>query len=145
MFELTPFDRRRKNAALYNPFREFEEMEKRFFGETQPMEFKTDIKDKGDAYLLEAELPGVKKEDINVSIEDHYLTISAERRSEKEENDKEGGWIRCERSYGSFSRSFDISSVDASNITAEYTDGVLKLNLPKQAETQPPIRRLEIK
>lgn len=61
MFELTPFDRRRKNAALYNPFYELEEMEKRFFGEMQPMEFKTDIKDNGDAYLLEAELPGVKK------------------------------------------------------------------------------------
>lgn len=145
MFELTPFDRRRKNAALYNPFHDFEEMEKRFFGEMSPMDFKTDIKDNGDAYVLEAELPGVKKEDINVSIEDRYLTISAERRSEKEENDKKGNWIRCERSYGSFSRSFDISSVDAAHITAEYTDGVLKLQLPKQSETEPAARRLEIK
>lgn len=145
MFELTPFGRQHRNAALYNPFRDFDAMEKQFFDNARDMDFKTDIKDNGDSYLLEAELPGMKKEDINVSIEDSYLTISAERRSENEEKEEKENWIRCERSYGSFSRSFDVSSVDTAHISAEYTDGVLKLTLPKLAEQKPAVRRLEIR
>lgn len=145
MFELTPFERRFHNLASYNPFRELEEIQRNFFKDTSLGEFKIDIKDNGSSYLLEADLPGIKKEDIRVDINDNYLTISAERHSEFEEKDKEGNYLRCERSYGSFSRNVDISAVNASEISAEYVDGVLKLTMPKKENTLPSARRLEIK
>ena len=77
MVELTPFERRRRHMEPFNPFRELEEMEKSFFRDNSIAEFKTDIKDTGTAYLLEADLPGFRKEDIHVDIDDGYLTISA--------------------------------------------------------------------
>ena len=84
-------------------------------------------------------------EDINIDIDNNYLTISAERKYENTEKDKKGSVIRSERSYGSFSRSFDISGVVTDKIEAEYENGVLKLTLPKKEETVPKARRLEIK
>ena len=77
-------------------------------------------------------------------MEDGYLTIRAERHSEAEEKDKKGNYIRCERSYGSFSRSFDLTGINADQIKASYADGVLKLNLPKLEAQKPEVRRLEI-
>ncbi len=144
MFELTPFERRRRHMEPFNPFRELEEMEKSFFRDNSIAEFKTDIKDTGTAYLLEADLPGFRKEDIHVDIDDGYLTISAERHSEAEEKDHKGNFVRCERSYGSFSRSFDVSNVKTEEITASYQDGVLKLNMPKKEASAPTSRRLNI-
>lgn len=144
MFELTPFGRRVNGVRTYNPFRELEEMQKAFFGGSHIGEFKTDIKDNGDSYLLEADLPGFKKEDIHVDMDGNYMTITAERHSDAEEKDKEGNYIRCERSYGSFTRSFDISEVKAEGITAEYKDGVLRLTMPKKEAAIPTSRRLEI-
>ena len=107
-------------------------------------EFKTDIKDTGKEYELEADLPGFKKEDINIELDDNYLTIQAERKYENDEKDKKGNYVRRERSYGSFSRSFDVSGIDVSAIKASYQDGVLKLILPKKEEAVPATRRLEI-
>lgn len=78
MFELTPYERRHQRA-LFNPFRDMENFEKNFWGDMAATDFKTDIKDNGKEYVLEAELPGFKKEDIHVDIEDGYMTISAER------------------------------------------------------------------
>lgn len=141
MFELMPFTRNH-GVDLYHPFRDLEEMERNFFNTSGAAAFKTDIRDTGDAYLLEADLPGMKKEDIHIDIDGDRLSISAERNAVKEE--KEDGYIRCERSYGSFSRSFDISGIRAGEITAAYEDGVLKLTLPKQTKTVPASRRLEI-
>lgn len=131
--------------AAYNPFRELEDLERSFWGSNPLGEFKTDIKDNGDSYLLEAELPGFNKDDIHVDIDGGYLTISAERHSENEEKDKKGNYIKCERSYGSFSRSFDVSNVKTEEIAAEYKDGVLKLTMPKKEGTLPSSRRLEIR
>ena len=76
MFELTPYERRHQRA-LFNPFRDMENFEKNFWGDMAATDFKTDIKDNGKEYVLEAELPGFKKEDIHVDIEDGYMTISA--------------------------------------------------------------------
>ena len=101
MFELTPFVKR-NNAAVYDPFRLFDEMERNFFKGTSIGEFRADIRDTGDAYELEADLPGVKKEDIQVELDNNYLTISAERHAEKDEKDKKGNYVRRERSYGSY-------------------------------------------
>ena len=139
MFGLTPYER--KNSAMtYDPFKAFENFEREFFKTNGLAEFKTDIKE----YELEADLPGFKKEDINIELDDTYLTIQAERKSETEEKDKTGSYVRRERSCGSFSRSFDVSGIDVSAIKASYQDGVLKLVLPKKEEIAPAARRLEI-
>ncbi len=152
MFELRPFDHRDNRLHVYDPFREMEEMERAFFG--RPFggersfgalaEFKTDIQDTGDSYLLEADLPGFKKEDIHIDLDGETMTISAERHSKHEEKDGQGGYLRCERSYGSYQRSFDISGIEESGMKAEYTDGVLKLTLPKKQQTVSSARRIEI-
>ena len=154
MFELRPFEHRPARAMRpYDPFREMEELERAIFG-GRPYagerdfggltEFKTDIQDKGESYLLEADLPGFKKEDIHIDLDGDTMTISAERHSEHEEKDKEGNYLRCERSYGSYRRSFDISGIEESGLSAEYTDGVLKLTMPKKQQTVPTARRIEI-
>lgn len=150
MFELRPYTRR-NNVSYYNPFREMEEFEKKFFsdpfftsGSDSLTEFKTDIKDNGDSYLLEADLPGFAKEDIKLDIDGDCLTISAERHSEHEEKDKKGKYVRCERSYGSYSRSFDVSGINTDEIKAKYDNGVLKLTMPKKETVLPASRRLEI-
>lgn len=147
MFAIRPYDRRNDRVTNYDPFRAMEEMEKAlwnnsFFGNSG--EIRTDIQDKGDSFLLEADLPGFKKEDIHVDLDDDTMTIRAERRSEHEEKDKQGNYLRCERSYGSYTRSFDVSGIQADAIRAQYTDGVLRLTLPKKVETAPAARRLEI-
>ena len=145
MFELTPFVRKNHPAQAYNPFRDLDEFERSFFGRNDVAEFKTDITENEKEYVLEAELPGFKKEDIKVDIDNNYLTVSAERKNSYDEKDKKGNVIRRERSYGSFSRSFDITGVKTDDITAEYSDGILKLTLPKKEEIIPKTRRLEIK
>lgn len=117
----------------YNPFRDFEDINRAFFGDNSLAEFKTDIRDVGDGFVLEADLPGFKKEDINLSLNGDTLTIKAERHSDFEDQDKKSGYLRCERSYGSYSRSFDVTGVDVSQISASYNDGVLRIHLPKQA------------
>ena len=136
MFELTPFVRR--NTPFFRGF------EDDFFNTESIKPFKTDIKDLGDNVRLEADLPGVKKEDIKIDIENKYLTISAERKSEKEDKDEEGNFIRRERSYGSFSRSFDISGIESEKISAKYEDGVLILTMPKKEKELPEKRTLTI-
>lgn len=143
MFEMMPFTRSH-GVDLYRPFRDLEEMERSLFSNSGASAFKTDIRDAGDAYVLESDLPGMKKEDIHIDIDGDRLSISAERSASREEKDENGGYIRCERSYGSFSRSFDISGIRADEISAAYEDGVLKLTLPKQTKSVPAARRLEI-
>ena len=107
-------------------------------------EFRTDLKDDGDNYTLEADLPGFDKKDINIEMNGDVLTINAERHSEHEEEDKKKNYIRCERSYGSYSREFDISGVEADGITAKYENGVLTLKMPKKSKTLPETKKLEI-
>lgn len=145
MFDLTPYKfRSNRGISEYNPFRLFDDFERNFFSENMPGEFKTDIQDNGNEYVLEADLPGFNKEDIHLDVENGNLTISACRKSEKDEKDKEGNFVRRERCYGSFSRSFDVSEINTEAIKAKYTDGVLTLTLPKKEETVPASRRLEI-
>lgn len=128
----------------YNPFRDFEDINRAFFGDNSLAEFKTDIRDVGDGFVLEADLPGFKKEDINLSLNGDTLTIKAERHSDFEDQDKKSGYLRCERSYGSYSRSFDVTGVDVSQISASYNDGVLRIHLPKQVSKQPDARTIVI-
>ena len=149
MFGLT---RRNQDMTTFNPWREMEEFEKAlfsnpfgsFFNAPALNQFRTDVTDEGDHYLLETDLPGFEKKDITLDIHDDTLTIRAERKSKVEEKDKKDKVIRMERSYGSYQRSFDISGVDADQIKAKYTDGVLCLTLPKLERSLPQGRRLEI-
>ncbi|MDO4852052.1 MAG: Hsp20/alpha crystallin family protein, partial [Clostridia bacterium] len=106
--------------------------------------FKTDISDQGDSYLIEADLPGFDKKDIRLDLNGDTLTIHAERHSESEQKEHKDKYLRVERSYGTYSRSFDVSLIDAENIKAKYENGVLKLTLPKKQKTEPEKRTLEI-
>ena len=143
MFDLTPFEFGSRAFANYDPFKEMEEMERRFFGQRTPA-FKTDIRETEQAYILEADLPGFSKEDIRAEIKNGYLTILAERKQESETKDEKQNYIRRERSYGSFRRTFDLSGIRVDEITASYTDGVLSLTLPKAEAKKEETRRLEI-
>ena len=140
---LVPYTHR-NSVSTYNPFHDFDELERAFFSDRSLGEFKTDIRDAGDSFVLEADLPGFNKDDIHVDLSGDALTITAERHSDFEQKDKKGRYVRCERSYGSYSRSFDTTGIDTTNIKAAYTDGVLRLTLPKQQEVLPASRRLEI-
>lgn len=99
----------------------------------EPSGFKMDVKETDKAYTVHADLPGVKKEDIHVSIEGNTISISAETRSESEQ--KEGEKIlKRERNYGKVYRSFSLGSdIDEAAANARYNDGVLALTLPKKA------------
>ena len=146
MFELRPYRNSNDHMTAYDPFRDMEALERAFFGNRDFLgavgTFKTDIRDEGDHYLLEADLPGMKKEDIAIDIDGDNLTIRAERKSEHEEKSKD--YVRCERSYGSYARSFDISGIQADGIKAGYNDGVLTLTMPKKAAEVSTTRRLSI-
>ncbi|MFR6023122.1 MAG: Hsp20/alpha crystallin family protein [Oscillospiraceae bacterium] len=136
MFELTPYSTRR---SMMDPFNFFSD----FFGTNNaPMELRTDITDKGDSFVLEADLPGFKKDDIKIDLENDRLTIMAERHSNTETT--KNGYVRRERSFGSFERSFDVSGIDTAGIKANYTDGVLTLTLPKRPELVPDNRSIVI-
>ena len=141
MFGMIPFEGRNDNL-----FDVFDNFERSFFGKSGANlpDFRTDIKDNGDAFVLESELPGFDKEDISLDVKDGILTISAQHDQSREDKDDKGNYIRRERRYGSFKRSFDISGIDESGITAAYNNGVLELTLPKARPVLPESRRIAI-
>ena len=144
MFDMMPYAWNYSQNLLDS----FADFEKNFFGEMNRSfsGFHTDIRDTGDAYVLEAELPGFNKEDINVEARDGVLTISAKHEENQDEKDeKSGQYIRRERRYGSFQRSFSLNGVDPKNIQGQYQDGVLQLTLPKEQPAVPETHRIEIR
>lgn len=142
MLNLTPY-RKHNEATMYNPFRELEDFERSIFAPDTLASFRTDIEDEGDKLVLSADLPGFDKKDIHIDVDNDQLVIHAERHSNYEKQEKKNGYLRCERSYGSYSRSFSLDGIDADKISASYNNGVLTLNLPKQAPAKA-ARRLEI-
>ena len=153
MYTLTPFERR--SMELFDAFHD---LENSFLGSRMPAafgSFKTDIRDDGDRFTLEAELPGFDKEDLKLDIEGSTLTLTAEHTEEKTEGEGEqaqtaeakpqGRYIRRERSYGSYRRSFDLDGIDIEGIEAEYKNGILYVTLPKKQPETPNTRRLDIK
>ncbi|HKS08956.1 MAG TPA: Hsp20/alpha crystallin family protein [Pyrinomonadaceae bacterium] len=101
-----------------------------------------DIYENKDQIVLEAELPGMKQEEFDLSIENNVITLRGERKFEK--TDETDNYHRVERSYGSFTRSFTLpQTVSAEGATAEYSNGVLRVTLPKREETK--ARRIEVK
>jgi HSP20 family protein len=141
-----------------NPFRELEEMEKRLStifgrqnlrrdGEKEAMTMAewsplVDITEDEKEYVIKAEVPEIKKEDIKLTVQDNVLTISGERKSEKEEKGKK--YHRVERTYGSFMRSFTLpEDADGSKVAAEYKEGMLNVRLPKAEKAKP--KSIEVK
>jgi len=132
------------NITRYDPFNELvDDLFKGFFvrpvafeGRAELPRMKVEVAEKNGAYIVTAELPGVKKEDINVTIDGAQLTLAAEVKREKEatENDR---LLHTERSFGKVSRTFTLpQELDEAKVEAKFRDGVLELALPKKAAAQ---------
>ncbi|MFR4067472.1 MAG: Hsp20 family protein [Oscillospiraceae bacterium] len=139
---LVPYARKNHTVSNFNPFHDFDELERAFFSDNALSEFKTDIQEDGDNFVLEADLPASRR---------GHPCRRGRRPSDRhrraafnfEDKDKKNKYVRCERSYGTYARSFDISGIDAKAIKAAYSDGVLRVTLPKQRGPRL-VRRLEI-
>ena len=99
---------------------------------------KTDVRETENAYEVDIDLPGFKKDEISVELKDGYLTVSAAKGLDKDEKDKKGRYIRQERYAGACSRSFYVGDVESKDISAKYEDGILKLTLPKVEKKELP-------
>lgn len=144
--------------SRWDPFKEIEEIEKRLstwlshpatrrdrdkealtVAEWSPL---VDIAEDEKEYIIKAEVPEMRKEDIKISVQDDVLSVSGDRKYEKEETGKK--YHRVERAYGSFMRSFTLpEDADGSKVNAEYKDGVLKIHLPKSEKAKP--KAIEVK
>lgn len=113
-----------------------------FFDTGTPTGFKVDVRDEGTGYLLEAELPGIRKEDVKVTVENGVMTISAATNTENEQ--QTDNYVFRERRTGSMQRAFSLEGINEDGITGEYKDGVLRLTLPKIAEATPARREIAI-
>ncbi len=138
----------------YNPFAELEALAEQFNKvlHSAREEERSDIafvpavntREGDDAYYIEVELPGVKKEDINIDIDENTLTISGERKIKEEH--KEDTFYKVESYYGKFERSFALpEDVDVDKIEAEFKDGVLEIKIPKVVKVENKPKRIEIK
>ena len=146
--------------SRWSPLKELEEMEKRLstiFGKapsTTSSEKKealavaewsplVDITEDEKEYVVKAEIPEMKKEDIKLNVADDVLSITGERKYEKEEKGKK--YHRVERAYGSFMRSFTLpEDADGSKVSAEYKDGLLKVHIPKSEKAKPKTTEVKI-
>jgi len=144
------------NITRWEPFREMENMLRDYtpffgralsrrtdddFGNWRPL---ADITETDKEYLIKAELPEVNKEDVQITLEDGVITISGERKKERER--EQANEIRIESFYGSFSRSFALpDDIDAAAISAESKNGVLKVHVPKVAAPKSEARKIEVK
>ena len=139
MFGMIPFERSDNNI-----FDLFDNFQKQFFRDSNATlpAFRADIRDLDDKFVLDAELPGFNKEDISLDLKEGILTVKAEHKEDQEQ--KQGEYIRRERRAGSFARSFDVSGIDESGISAAYKNGILEVTLPKQAPVVPESRQIAI-
>ena len=98
---------------------------------------KTDVQENESGYTLSIDLPGFKKDEVNVELKDGYLTVSAQKGLDKDETDKQGRYIRRERYAGSCSRSFYVGDLKPEDIRGKFESGVLTLSMPKQSPALP--------
>lgn len=150
MFELIPVNRRKNQIVQRNLF--WPEMDTLFdqlfqgsllSGRSEEQRvMRVDIKDTQDAYVIEAELPGISKENIDIKIQDKLLTLSV-RQDEQSESSKDQYIVR-ERRIRSLERSFDVRAVDTEKITAKFENGLLALHLPKLEPAKPDSRSIKI-
>lgn len=154
--------RQEQQRPVWDPFREMEDLSRRFDqllgsswlssrgdGQRESLSLpewspSVDIAETENAYEIKAQLPGVKKEDVKVNLEQGVLTIQGERRQEKEEKDKK--LHRVESAYGSFMRRFSLpEDVQEDNIDASYRDGMLMITIPKSEQRSPKARQIDVK
>ncbi|WP_312354322.1 Hsp20/alpha crystallin family protein [Aminipila sp.] len=136
MFGLTPFNRNQLQKRDGHDFVDFYNMLDNFFNDSpfnfrNPMgdAFKLDVKDQGNAYLVEAEMPGIKKEEIKLDYQNDYLIIRAE--NNEEINEEKENYLHRERRCSSMQRSLYLKDIDVQKVDARLEDGVLKISLPK--------------
>lgn len=141
MFGMLPFERNDNNV-----FDTFDNFARDFFRKSNAdlPAFRTDIVDDGESFRLEAELPGYDKGEISLELKDSILTITAIHNESTEQHEARSNYVRRERRWGSFQRSFDISGIDQQGITAAYNDGILTLTLPKAKPAVPETQRIAI-
>ncbi|MES2190978.1 MAG: Hsp20/alpha crystallin family protein [Pseudomonadota bacterium] len=109
-----------------------------FDTETPPLHMRIDVDEDSDAYTVKADLPGVKKEDINIRVDGNVVRIDAEMKGEKSTTGHGGKTVHSERYWGDISRTFSVAQdIDEGKTEASYRDGVLTVKLPKKAGTQP--------
>ncbi len=133
MYTLVPF--RRSMSPAFSPLFNDHFMREFFDTATVP-EMRVDVQEKENEYLLEADLPGVKKEDIQLNVQDGVLTIGADVNMEK--TDKKEGYVCSERRSGHVERSFNLDGIDLAGIGADYNNGVLMVTLPKEKKEEKP-------
>jgi HSP20 family protein len=150
MFGLTPY-RRGRSLARRDDMMDVRSIFDDFFSDSfMPMPgffsggnpIKADIRETDKEYIIDAELPGVNKEDIKIDLRDDNLVISVERNEHI--NEERENYIRKERRYGSYSRGFYAENVKHDEVTAKYDKGVLTITLPKSSEVQSKKRRIDI-
>lgn len=107
-----------------------------FISSKKEPKMKCDIYEKGNNYHIEMDIPGFNKNEISVETKNGYLTIIAEKNNEVNNEDKEKKYIRRERTYGKYERSFYLGDLDAENISAKFENGILKITVPKKEEVE---------
>ena len=140
MVGLVPFNRRSRDLATKTGLEDFYNVLDDFFSSDWPMKrtlaydtFKVDVQDSGNEYIIEAEMPGLSKEDIKLGLDDGKLTISVTKNESTEEKDK--NYIHRERRSVSMSRTIHLADADASGIKAKLSDGLLKITVPKEEKS----------
>ena len=119
---------------FYND-RDLKKAEKKLYGRKGDRMMKTDIREKADGYELLVDLPGFKKDEIQIELKDGYLTVSAEKGLDKDEEDKKGKYIRKERYAGALSRTFYLGEeIREEEIKAKFENGILSVSIPKEEE-----------
>lgn len=130
-------------SALYNIDEYINQMLGEFGGGlTEPVErewrLAVDLSETDEAYIIEADMPGVSKDDVKIELLDDVVTITGERKSEKSESDEKRGYHRVERGYGGFARTFQIpDGFKADEVSATFENGVLRVTLPKPETAKP--------
>ena len=127
-----------RNSDTYSmtPFDFFEDFSRNLFNDFKSNLIKTDIHETDNEYIVEAELPGILKENIQVTYEDGVLTISGQQQTDTVDEDKKGKLIRSERSLTSVRRQYLLENVKEDEIKASYSDGILKVTLPKDSNKE---------
>ncbi len=121
------------------PFRSLENVDRKLYGKHAGKEMLTDVKEHEDHYEVEIDLPGFKKEEITIELNEGYLTITASKGVDEDEKNKQGKIVRQERYAGVMQRSYYVGEqMTTEDIKAKYEDGVLKLEIPKKEEKKLP-------
>ena len=133
------FDDMFRDFASFDPF----SAENALYGKHARAMMKTDVRETDNSYELDIDLPGFKKDELQLNLQDGYLTVSAAKGLDKDEKDKEGHYIRRERYAGQCSRSFYVGeNITEEDVHAKYEDGILRLSIPKKDAPKLPERRV---